>query len=435
MRVLSKFHNHWSWAAIALLTAGTLWPSTAEARRDRGLGTAVGIGSGLLLLNEAAKAMNQQKGGDSAGPRRSKGGSKGESGDGRSPQQAGQQAPNSSDLRNYVQAEAERQQIELANRMESDRNVDAAVNAFIVDLKKRHQQLLGGRANVGVASGLNINEVTAGQIKAAAEEAYKQAHLYDFERFAGEIWTRDRLMVFVLRHARRSIAPYFNGAGAKGPSMSDLTDVFVRSARDVNSRALETAELIGVSHSFDRFIRTIYENSDRADESLWTIGADGRYERLMSGVIDRVPRQLFSSGDQLQSSDPLGLERQFQFRFRARRTLYDCLAANYPGLIAGQGAVPASLTQGGGSTDRSTTVRGARIDSPAQGATMVTISNDVWKRAETHVGNACRESVQKVAKMAAGGEMRPQPARFDNSPPTGRSDRDLVPLRLPGAQQ
>jgi hypothetical protein len=435
MRVLNKFHNQWSWAAIALITAGTLWSSTAEARRDRGLGTAIGIGSGLLLLNEAAKAMNQQKGGDAAGPRRSKGGgSKGEPSDGRSPQQAGQQAPNSSDLRNYVQAEAERQQIELANRMESDRNVDAAVNAFIVDLKKRHQQLLGGRANVGVASGLNINEVTAGQIRAAAEEAYKQAHLYDFERFAGEIWTRDRLMVFVLRNARRSIAPYFNGAGAKGPSMADLTDVLVRSARDVNSRALETAELIGVSHSFDRFIRTIYENSDRADESLWTTGADGRYERMMSGVIDRVPRQLFSSNDQLQSSDPLGLERQFQFRFRARRTLYDCLAANYPGLIAGQSAVPASLTQGG-STDQSTTVRGARIDSPTQGATMVTISNDVWKRAESHVANACREGVQTVAKMAAGGEMRPQPARFDNAPPAVRSDRDLVPLRLPGAQQ
>lgn len=144
------------------------------------MGTAIGIGSGLLLLNEAAKALSQQKGGDASGPRRSKGGAKGESSDGCGPQQA----PNAADLRNYVQEQAERQQIELANRMESDRNVEAAVNAFIVDLKKRHQQLLGGRANVGVASGLNINEVPAGQIKAAAEEAYKQAHLYDFERFA-----------------------------------------------------------------------------------------------------------------------------------------------------------------------------------------------------------------------------------------------------------
>lgn len=433
MRVLNKFHNHWSWAAVALLTVGTIWPSAAEARRDRGLGTAIGIGSGLLLLNEAAKALNQ-KGGDVTGPRRSKGGAaKGESGDGGSPQQAGQQTPSSADLRNYVQEQAERQQIELANRMESDRNVEAAVNAFIVDLKKRHQQLLGGRANVGVASGLNINEVTAGQIKAATEEAYKQAHLYDFERFAGEIWTRDRLMVFVLRNARRSIPPYYNGAGAKGPSMADLTDVLIRSAREVNSRAMETAELIGVSHSFDRLIRVIYENSDRADESLWTIGADGRYERMMSGVIDRVPRQQFSAGDQSQASDPLGLERQFQFRFRARRTLYDCLSANYPALIAGQGSIPASMTPGGAKTDQSTADRGARIDAP-QGATMVTISNDVWKRAEAHVGNVCREGVQTVAKMAASGEMRPQPARFDNAPAASRSDRDLVPLRLPGAQ-
>ena len=428
MRVLGKFYNR-TWTAAALIAAMWVSSTAVEARRDRGLGTAIGIGSGLLLLNEAAKAMNQQKDGSTPGPRRAKGGSSGEGKDTPSARQPTQ--PSASDLRNYAQAEAERQQIDLANRMESDRNVDAAVNAFIADLKRRHQQLLGGRVNVGVASGLNINEVTAGQIKAAAEEAYKQAHLYDFERFAGEMWTRDRLIVFVLRHARRSLAPYYNGAGAKGPSMADLKDVFAKSARDVNSRALETAELIGVSHSFDRLIRTIYENSDRADESLWTTGADGRYERMMSTVIDAVPRQMFSSGDQPQTSDSLGLERQFQFRFRARRTLYDCLSANYPDLVAGRGTVTASITQSATAADSSSANRGARMDG-SQSAMVVAVSNGVWKRTEAHVSDVCHGSVQTIAKMASRGEMRPQPARFDNAPAGNRTN--LVPLRLPGAQ-
>src|SRR5262245_61184638 len=142
MRVLRKFHNHWSWMAAALVAAMAVSSTAAEARRNRDIGTAIGIGSGLLLLNEAAKAMNQQKGGGgTTAPRRSKGGGDTETGQDRGQQQPSQQIQSSSDLRNYAQAEAERQQIELANRMESDRNVDAAVNAFIADLKKRHQQL------------------------------------------------------------------------------------------------------------------------------------------------------------------------------------------------------------------------------------------------------------------------------------------------------
>jgi hypothetical protein len=76
--------------------------------------------------------------------------------------------------------------------------------------------------------------------------------------------------VQILREAKQGIEPYFKGVGAKGPSMADLKDVFAKSATAVYARALELAEIVGVSHSFDRFIRAIYENSDRVPETKAT---------------------------------------------------------------------------------------------------------------------------------------------------------------------
>jgi hypothetical protein len=189
MRVLKAFHKPLSCLAVALFATGVLLPGQVEAQRRRDIGTAIGVGAGLLMLNEAAKGMKQRKQDAPSTQRRPQQGADGDApkSSKRSDQPTGAQAQNSSELRNYAQAEAERQQIEAANRMESDRNVETAVDAFITDLRRRHEGLLGGRANVRVATGLNINEVTAGQIKAAVEEAYKQAHLYEFERFAGEV--------------------------------------------------------------------------------------------------------------------------------------------------------------------------------------------------------------------------------------------------------
>ena len=127
-----------------------------------------------------------------------------------------------------------------------------------------------------------LNQVTAGQVKVSIEDAYEKANLREFEKYTGELWTRDRLLVRTLRYATKNLGPYFEGVGAKGPSMDDLKDLFAKSAHEVFAKALETNEIIGVSKSFDRFIRTIYEYSDTGDRRP----VDARHGRAI-----RAPHQ------------------------------------------------------------------------------------------------------------------------------------------------
>jgi hypothetical protein len=161
---------------------------------------------------------------------------------------------------------------------------------------------------------------------------------------------------------------------------------------------------------------------------------------MMSGFLDHVRREVFAQQGSSQVSDPLGLERQYQFRYRARRTLYDCFAANY-GTLASGGAAPGAPRQEVG-----TAARGARIETasnpparPPAGVTITVVSDTggVWERAEAHVRGACLRLVEGVVKQAMEGGIPPQPARYDNSiPPTGAGGRaqGLTPVGMPGGR-
>ncbi|MDX2257860.1 MAG: hypothetical protein NW205_02985, partial [Hyphomicrobiaceae bacterium] len=347
-----------------------------------------------------------------------------------------------------------KQQEELAEyerslKVEKARNVDLAVAGFISELRTLHKNLLGDKsANVRSASGLEINQVTAGQIKAAVEKSYGDARLGDYDAFAGELWTKDRLTVRILHVAEGDLAPYFDGVGARGPSMDDIEALFAKSARFVYAEALEVAEIIGVSHSFDRFIRTIYEQSADTPGSLWTTGADGHYERLVSGVIDSVPREQFIAAGTIQSSDPLGLEKQFQFRFRARRALYDCLASNYGNITRGgktitvaagspaDAALPAPPQTRGASLAKKPGEPGL-VPVATSGGTAAAAPLDqnaspetVWRAAQGYVRDVCRGPVVAVANSASTQGLRPVPARFDSSGGFAPSGKPALPAGL-----
>lgn len=311
--------------------------------------------------------------------------------------------------RAFAAIAAENEEIARATRMERERNVDAAVSDFVAELARRHEELLAQGDRAVRATRGEINQVTAGQVRSSIEDAYDKANLHEFERFAGELWTRDRLLVRIVNSAKKGLRPYFEGVGAKGPSTNDLKDLFQKSAADVYAKALETSEIIGVSKSFDRFIRTIYENGDATNDSLWTTGADGQYERLTSIVIETAWQRDFAETGPALMADTQGLDRQFLFRFRARRALYECLSMTYPELLrGGTGAVPTVLT-----TDAPAPPRGGRTLVPVMSAPAATPAEQqsMWEKVRIHVGKACIGNVTAILASAKSGNIGPVSSR------------------------
>jgi hypothetical protein len=436
IRIRNGDTRSWLCAGLAAVVATAMTIDTAQARK-RGVGTVLGVGAGLLILNEAAKAMNNP------GQRRQpQSGGSGDGASGARGRGVGTTQPAVQTI-NFVDSEAEREANELYvlnSTAEENRNVDLAVSLFVGTLQAFHEQMnreLSRRSSS--VRGDGVNQVTAGEVKRAVELAYQSGNLSHFDRFAGELWTRDRLQVQILREARHGLEPYYKGVGARGPSINDIEKLLEVSARAVYGRALEVGEIIGVSHSFDRFIRTIYENSDRAPQSLVTVGADNHYERLLSRAINSVDRRNFIADGPVAERDPLGLERQFQFRFRARRVLYDCLSSSYVGLVMGNSGRPQMARPLPAGVVTISRVQPLLSTSPQQGATEDAQSNrdraattriveqsgaaqlpaadqpNIWLRVKGHVESQCQTPMIATAEDAQANGLQPVPARWDSA--------------------
>jgi hypothetical protein len=394
-------------AASALLAA-----SQFEAARADRTGAIVGgiIGGAVIggILNEMAKGAKAATNPQTSGPRPNRpksdeAGSGSRSGSGRSAEDR------ATDARNHAAAEAERNEIRRTEQLERGRDVTMAIQTFRRLLEEHHANLRR-QNNAAVKTGSSINQVTEGEIRRSVEAAYKIARLSDFEQFAGELWTKDRLQVRILDMSRRQLGEFFEGVGVKGVSVADLDQIFEGSARRVYTHAMQISEMVGVSHSFDRFIRTIYEHSDRADESLSTIGADSRYERLVAGYVDVVPRETFVSRNDPSAqlaNDPTGLERQFLFRFRARRVLYDCMAARYADVVGAGGSRGSAIdAQARPDTSRPAIVRASSKESGGE---------QVWSRMGAFVEATCRDPLGSLTSEVKENRLQPRPARWDST--------------------
>ncbi len=308
---------------------------------------------------------------------------------------------------NFFARQQEDLERQRADELEKQRNVDKAIDKFISTLKKYHTSL----KEHGVSGSAEINQVTAGELRTSLEEAYRQGRLFEFERHAGELWTRDRLMVLTLRYAEEGLLPYFNGVGAKGPSVEEIKALLAKSAREVHSTAMEVGEMVGVSLSYDRFIRTIYESSDRASEGYWKEGADTQYERAGTQMIDIVPREKFINKATLEA-DPLGLEKQFLYRFRARRTLYDCLNSKYPAAVSSKANSQPETT----STERKGLTPVRMEDAPKTDSGQPLVPGDkFWNLSSGLVDRLCHNAPATVASLVNSGKVQPESARTDTS--------------------
>jgi hypothetical protein len=409
--------------------------------QKRGIGTAIGIGIGAAVIggviagalsNPGKASPQKQSSGGGGGGKKKKQTTAEDDTPAESKKSAEAKAQERKDAAaNFAKLEEERRAAERARRLERQRNIEMAVNDFVSCLQILHNQLrvnsdgrvddcraeattqlnqertTRGVHNVRAAQGSNVNQVSAGEIKKEVEAAYESARLGEFERLPGEMWTRDRLMVSIIDRSARQLSPYFKGVGIRGAGIEDLKKIFAASAQAVRARAFETTEIVGVSYSFDRFITTIFENSDRADENLSTVGADGHYERLVSQAIN-VPRSRFISDDLAQTGNKAGMAQQFHYRFRARRAVYDCLSANYLSMVnsGGQRVIPISgaATQPRMAQLPANTLIGAMTNAEPAGA---------WQRVRSFVRSDCVIAADQIAEQSLRNQLRPIKSRDD----------------------
>jgi len=411
------------WSIVACLVVTTT--ATSAMAQKKAIGIGLGVGAGLLLLNEAAKAMqNPQPQPRPQAPRQSSGGGGESSGERASPKKTAEQK--ALEAKAYFAAREELEERNRSARQEAERDIDGAITKFILALKESLESKRSEKGSAVTVS-KDINQVTEGEVKRLLEAAFEGSRLPQFERMPGEMWTRNRLMVRMLHQSKRELASYVEGIGVRGTSKEDLRNIFEKAAVVVHHQAIETSEIVGVSYSFDRFIRTIFENSDQVPDSLSTQGADGHYERIVSQTIDSVPREVFIAAQNEQSiaSDPLGLQRHFLYRFRARRAVFDCISSSYMKIVRGEAGagsagqmIDAGLKAGG----QSETTQAATSASPAQGdarlqATGATLQElpVTWQRMHQYAGSACRTVLADVATQARDNRLDPKPARWDST--------------------
>ncbi|MFZ0852743.1 MAG: hypothetical protein WAO08_26510, partial [Hyphomicrobiaceae bacterium] len=137
-------------------------------------------------------------------------------------------------------------------------------------------------------------------------------------------------------------------------------------------------------------------------------------ERLTSTAIEVVWRNDFADSAATLLAENENLDRQFLFRFRSRRALYDCLSVTYPELLRGGGGTTTTAfttTSTAPGAPRSKTSASPRaLTQPEQEA--------LASKVRTHVANVCQGSVPSILAKAKSGTIGPVSSR-ESGMPTG----------------
>lgn len=322
---------------------------------------------------------------------------------------------------------------------DQDRDVDAAIAEFIDKLKSEHEALwANAKTKAEVANLDEINSITEVDIRQSLDGAYIKNRLIAFDSFSGELWTRERLLVQVLREAKLRIEPYFDGIGAKGPSRQDVENVLSESAAAIYARAFEVNELLGLAQSFDRFSRTVYERTDETDLQLASSAqkfsaAEDYFETFVSHELSSTRRQqaeaiqkalMQSSPDESVVEQVDMADREFIVRYRARRVLFDCLDRGYAEIIGGP-ALP-----GGKATEVSLESNEGAVGAADTGGSAEATGRAVSSSSDVDLGTNVSTYMQSVCSPSIGelvnSEIAPIPARSQIAGVVARVDGHTI---------
>lgn len=164
-------------------------------------------------------------------------------------------------------------------------------------------------------------DATAHGIEQSLLRAIKSAKLDEFERFAAESWTSERIRVLVLERVYNDLDPLFRGTTRGNVPMADLDSLVQRAAEAVYRRVFETSELLAANRASNQFIQRLYQaTSGRVEDRTRDI-ADSLVKRGSAPVLARY--------EVMMRND----DNSFAHRYRAQRVVYDCLSANMERIV------------------------------------------------------------------------------------------------------
>ena len=193
---------------------------------------------------------------------------------------------------------------------EDDRDYTGALDAVVRRLSNAQDESLA-----------TAGDVTASGIEQALIKAIKEVRLDEFERFASESWTTDRIRKLVLDRVLNELDPLLKGNTRGQVRMAAVEQVIQSAAAAVYRRIFETSELLATNRAANLFIQNLYQKTGGQ--------VDERTREIADSLVRRGSFAMVLRYEDLLNSD----DNNYAYHYRAHRIVYDCLAKNMATVI------------------------------------------------------------------------------------------------------
>jgi hypothetical protein len=212
---------------------------------------------------------------------------------------------NASPVLGVVGSTKDLQDVGKPQSKEDDRDYTGALDRVVTRLSRSQDK---GLATAG--------DATASGIEQALIKAIKDARLDEFERFASESWTTDRIRKLVLDRVYNDLDPLLKGNTRGQVRMDAIEPVIQRAAQAIYRRIFETSELLATNRAANQFIQNLYQKTGGQ--------VDDRTREIADSLVRRGSFAMLARYDDLLNSD----DNNYAYHYRAHRIVYDCLSKN-----------------------------------------------------------------------------------------------------------
>jgi hypothetical protein len=159
-------------------------------------------------------------------------------------------------------------------------------------------------------------DVTEHAIEQALVEAFKNAKLDTFERFASENWTTERLRVKVLDIVDTELDHLLVGTNRGNVPMQQLNELIQHAAEKTYARIFELSELLAANRESAQFVQRLYQTHGSLVDNQLREAAEPMIFKAANAAI--APFEVAMRQD----------SNSYALHYRAERIVYDCLSEN-----------------------------------------------------------------------------------------------------------